>query len=194
MNPGPWVDHSLNVAYAARAIAEKHNDLDPIKAYHLGALHDIGRRVGVTGMRHVLDGYNFLMGIGLADAARICISHSYNFKDFRAGIGTFDGSEEEIQFVKDYLANAQYDDYDRLIQLCDAVATATGFVLLEKRCFNVVVRYCRNSDKPMKWTVRKWVSLLETKKKFEEEIGCSIYDLLPDVAFNTIKVELDTST
>ena len=69
-NPGPWAMHSRHVALAARLIAERHPLLDPDVAEVVGLLHDIGRREGVTGMRHVLDGYNFL-----AARVRGCGSH-----------------------------------------------------------------------------------------------------------------------
>ena len=54
LNPGPWVKHSLNVGIAARNIAEKVPALDADKAYIVGILHDIGRRVGIVNIpRHV---------------------------------------------------------------------------------------------------------------------------------------------
>lgn len=42
LNPGAWKQHSLNVARAARTIAE-HCNLDSDLAYNMGLLHDIGR-------------------------------------------------------------------------------------------------------------------------------------------------------
>lgn len=35
-------------------------------------------------------------------------------------IGGFDISDEDYLFMKEFVANAVYDDYDRLVQLCDA--------------------------------------------------------------------------
>lgn len=70
LNPGGWVDHSMNVALAARLIAEKTDNLDPELAYILGLLHDIGRREGVHGMRHGLDGYNYAIRNGYGLVAR----------------------------------------------------------------------------------------------------------------------------
>ena len=64
LNPGPWVSHSRYTAQAAQAIARQHPELDAEAAFILGFLHDIGRYFGVTGMRHSLDGYNFLMEKG----------------------------------------------------------------------------------------------------------------------------------
>ena len=34
--------------------------------------------------------------------------------------------------MKEFVANAVYDDYDRLVQLCDALAMPTGFCLLSQ--------------------------------------------------------------
>jgi hypothetical protein len=185
LNPGPWVDHSLLVAKGAELIAEKHPGLDPEMAFHVGALHDIGRRFGVTAMRHVYDGYHFLFKLGLEDAARVCLTHSYAYQDFRAGVGHFDGSEEEKQFVIDYLARVEYDDYDRLIQLMDAVTMGSGYCLMEKRMVDVILRYCMDSEAPIMWTSRKWGALFQIRRMFEEAIGCSIYDLLPGVVEET---------
>lgn len=58
MNPGPWTKHAQNVAAAAEIIAE-HCGLNPEKAFVCGLLHDIGRRNGVTAVRHIIDGYDY---------------------------------------------------------------------------------------------------------------------------------------
>ena len=104
-NPGPWVAHVHNVALAAKLIASKHPDLDENAAYIMGLMHDIGRREGRTGMRHTLDGYRFLQSLGFEDAARICLTHSFAHKDIRSGLGRWDVSTEEYQFVEDFLKN-----------------------------------------------------------------------------------------
>ena len=57
LNPGPWIDHSKNVARAAEIIARYDECLDSNVAYILGLLHDIGRREGVSFSRHTIDGY-----------------------------------------------------------------------------------------------------------------------------------------
>ena len=133
-NPGGWADHARYVALAARNIAEVHPKLDTEAAYILGLLHDIGRREGVTNNRHTLDGYTFLDGLSYADAARICLTHSFPIQDIKAtAIGNWDGSPEELAFVETYLNGIEYNDYDRLLQLCDALALASGFVLVEKK-------------------------------------------------------------
>lgn len=65
LNPGPWIGHSLNVGVAARNIAQKVPGLDENKAYILGMLHDIGRRVGIVSIpKHVYEGYVYCMEKG----------------------------------------------------------------------------------------------------------------------------------
>ena len=179
-NPGPWVAHSRYVALAARNIAEVHPDLDAEAAYILGLLHDIGRQEGVTDNRHMLDGYTFLGRLGYLDAARICLTHSFPLQDVRATGGRWDCSDEEFSFVKTSLHGLEYDDYDRLLQLCDALALPSGFVLIEKRLLDVSLRYGVNS-----FTVAKWQAFLNLQAYFEKAIGGSIYRVLPGVVETT---------
>lgn len=71
-NPGPWGDHSRNVAKCAERIAQHCEGMDPDKAYVLGLLHDIGRRFGVKHLGHVYDGWKYMLELGYDEAARIC--------------------------------------------------------------------------------------------------------------------------
>jgi hypothetical protein len=183
-NPGAWIDHSAVVARAAEAIATYHPDLDPYDSYIMGLLHDIGRQEGVTDMRHILDGYRFLRDRGFDDAARICLTHSFPIKDVRAASGKWDCSEEEFQLVKDHLAGIEYDEYDRLFQLCDGLALPSGFCLLEKRLVDVTLRHGINE-----FTVEKWKATLDLQQAFEKTIGQSIYSVLPGVMENTFGLE-----
>jgi len=179
-NPGRWVTHCTHVAQSAQRIAAKHPELDPEKAYILGLLHDIGRREGVHGMRHVIDGYNFLIAEGHPDAARICLTHSYPILDVNAGSSAWDGTLEEENFVAEFLAQIKISPYDKLIQLCDALCLPSGPVLMDKRLLDVTLRYG-----PNEFTTRKWQAFFDIKQEFEMVIGQSIYSLLPGVVENT---------
>ena len=179
-NPGAWVEHSRYVARAAEAIAAHHPALDPEAAFILGYLHDIGRCNGVSGMRHVMDGYNFLIEKGFDEAARICLTHSYPIKDARTAPAKWDGSVEDQNFVSGYLAKVEYDDYDKLIQLCDSLALPTGFCLMETRLMDVALRYGTNE-----FSVPRWKAYLGLQKEFEKVTGRNIYTLLPGVIENT---------
>ena len=61
--PGPWEQHSFSVADNAKRIAQKAG-LDAETAYVMGLLHDIGRGAGVSGIRHIFDGYDLMMSLG----------------------------------------------------------------------------------------------------------------------------------
>jgi hypothetical protein len=185
-NPGPWLDHSRTVARAAELIAARHPDLNADAAYVLGCLHDIGRQEGATAMRHIIDGYNFLLDQGYEDAARICLTHSFPAQNIGEAFGTWDCTEDEYNFVADYLAEVTYTLYDRLLQLCDALALPTGFCALEKRFIHVVMRYGFNH-----FTLDKWRATYMIQAEFESVIGCSIYTILPGVVENTFRTEFE---
>ena len=185
MSPGPWVQHSFFVAKAAESIAQHHPKLDPTIAFILGYLHDIGRRVGITDMHHILDGYYFLKEKGFDDAARICITHSFPIKNVYSAAGKWDCTSQELQFVKGYLSNLEFDEYDRLIQLCDAIALPTGFSLIEKRLMDVALRHGVNG-----YSVLRWKAYLEIQQDFEKIIGHSVYKILPGVVENTFESNL----
>lgn len=53
LNPGAWVNHSINVANAAKIISHHIDGMNPEIAFILGLLHDIGRRNGIHGIRHI---------------------------------------------------------------------------------------------------------------------------------------------
>ena len=178
-NPGPWVAHSRNVALAARCIAEPHPRLNPETAYILGLLHDLGRQEGVTGMRHTLDGYRFLQDLGYDDAARICMTHSFPYQDILIS-SDWDVNEDDLASIGEYIAGLTYNDYDRLLQLCDCLALSSGLCLLEKRMIDVALRYGVSE-----YTILKWQAFIDIQKHFESIIGFSIYELLPGVVETT---------
>ncbi|MDO4285314.1 MAG: HDOD domain-containing protein [Eubacteriales bacterium] len=181
-NPGPWVDHSRHVAMACQNIAARCSDLSPETAYLYGLLHDIGRHAGVTSERHLLDGYRYCTQRGWTKAAQICISHAFMIQDIETSIGVFDVSDEDYLFMKEFVASAVYDDYDRLVQLCDSLALPSGFCLLEKRFVDVTIRYGFHPH-----TIDRWKKVLEIKALFDRKTGGSIYDLLPGVMENSLR-------
>ena len=126
LNSGPWEQHSISVANNARLIAAHVPHMDCEKAYVMGLMHDIGRRAGVTGIRHIFDGYDYMMSIGEPEIARICLTHSFPIKDVRTFFGKYDCTQEQLDFLRDFLSGNEFDDYDILIQLCDAISLPGG--------------------------------------------------------------------
>lgn len=171
LNDGIWINHSYNVARLAEKIADNAN-MNSEKAYIVGLLHDIGRRNGAMQARHAIEGFNFLTDIGFDDGARICMTHTFQYKDVDAIYDTWDCTAEERQFVKNYLDNIVYDDYDKLIQLCDALSLANGYCYAEKKMVNSVLKFGFKDT-----TVNKWKAILELKEYFDSKICTDVYFL-----------------
>lgn len=173
-NPGPWIKHSINTGRAAEAIAGKIKNLDKEKAYILGIMHDIGKRNGIALSKvHVIEGYRYCISQNWNEIAKVCMTHSYPIKE-KEFYYPVNGSDDE--FIREYIQKCKYDDYDLLIQLCDSLALPEGCCLLEKRFVDVAIRYGVGDT-----TVERWQKLFEIKDYFEQKIGTSVYDLLPEV-------------
>ena len=183
MNPGPWGDHSRSAAVNARLIAERCPTLDADAAYVMGLMHDIGRRCGVTHMAHIRDGYRFMLSLGYDEVAPVCLTHSFPVPDIRQYIGHVDIPDADYAFVKHYLAARPYTDYDRLIQLCDAISMPQGAVLIEKRLLDVAVRYGGIPE----GGIEKWRATFENKRHFDALAGENVYKLLPGIVENTFE-------
>jgi len=180
LNPGPWREHSLSVAGNARLIAGKAEGMDADTAYIMGLMHDIGRRAGIKGILHIFDGYDYMMKLDQPELARICLTHSFPMKDIHTFAGRYDCSDDRLAFLEEYLDQTEYDDYDKLIQLCDAVSLPGGACIMEKRLVDVALR----NGLP-DFTLDKWRAFMEVKKYFDGLCGCNIYSLLPNVMENS---------
>lgn len=77
-------------------------------------------------------------------------------------------SDEEMEMIKTELARTVYDDYDRLIQLCDSLAGAEGVLDIEDRMNDVKKRYGFYPQK-------KWDSNMRSKRYFEKKMEKDIY-------------------
>lgn len=174
-NPGPWGDHSRIAAHCAERIADACG-MDSEKAYVLGLLHDIGRRFGVRHLGHVSDGYRYMLELGYDEAARICLTHSFNNQRVEEYIGRFDTTEEELHLIRWALAETVMDDYDRLIQLCDALAGSSCVLDVEARMADVRQQYGF-------YPREKWDSNLKLKACFERKAGRDIYEIVEKETF-----------
>lgn len=179
LNPGLWEQHSLSVAQNAKLIAQKCG-MNSDSAYVFGLMHDIGRRAGVKGILHIFDGYDYMISMGQPEIARICLTHSFPIKDISSFSGKYDCTDAQMDFLTEFLCSTEYDDYDKLIQLCDAVSLPTGACIVEKRLIDVALRHGFNDT-----TIDKWREFLKLKSFFDEKCGCNIYTLLPDVFENS---------
>ena len=180
LNPGPWEQHSISVANNARLIAAHVPHMDSDKAYVMGLMHDIGRRAGVTGIRHIFDGYDYMMDLNEPEFARICLTHSFPIKDVHTFFGKYDCTQEQLAFLQNFLNRCEFDDYDILIQLCDAISLPGGACIMEKRLIEVALRHGLPD-----FTIDKWKAFMRTKAHFDRLCSCNVYDLLPHVLENS---------
>ncbi|EOO34779.1 metal-dependent phosphohydrolase [Bacillus cereus VD133] len=183
-NPGPWFEHSLHVAHATENIIieliKKGYKLDADIAYNAALLHDIGRYKGFTkSVIHSYDGYMYMNDLGYTGNAVICVTHSFPCKNEHIDIAA------EWRLVPDHMRSrlveilnehCNYDLYNKVITLCDALADADGFTTLERRLISVGLRHGTTSH-----TSLHWKGFYAIKKELEALIGKSIYTVLPDV-------------
>lgn len=170
-NPGPWGKHSRIAAGCAEKIAALCDDMDSEKAYVVGLLHDIGRKFGVKHLGHVYDGYHYMRDLGYGDVARICLTHSFSIPDLSCYIGNRDIPLEQQEEINQLLHATVYDDYDLLIQLCDALAGADAVLDMEERMADVKRRYGS-------YPREKWERNLYLRKYFEEKTGQDLYEIV----------------
>lgn len=170
INPGPWGAHCRVAAGCAEKIAEACS-MDTEKAYVLGLLHDIGRRFLVRDLGHLYYGYQYMQRLGYEKVARVCLSHSFPNQDLSIYIGKVDIPETEAAMVEKLLLEMKFDDYDKLIQLCDALAGSEGVLDIEERMANVKRRYGN-------YPQAQWDKNVELKRYFEEKAGRNIYEVV----------------
>lgn len=170
-NPGPWGNHSRVVAECAEKIAKLCEDMNPEKAYVLGLLHDIGRKFGTRHLGHVYDGYHYMRKLGYDEAGQICLTHSFSNHDLKNYIGKMDITKEEQDEVEIALEESEFDDYDRLIQLCDGLGGAEGPLDMVARMEDVKQRYGY-------FPQNKWIMNLGLKTYFEYKTGKDIYEII----------------
>jgi len=175
-NPGPWGDHSRYTAHACKKIAERCENLDPDKAYVYGLLHDIGRYVGLVHARHCLEGYLLCIEKGWIELARICITHAFMVQDANSVIGTWDIPSEHDHLMREIIEKSVHNEYDKLLQLADALAMADGFCVMEQRLVDVVMRYGFTA-----YSIKRWEKTFENKDYFEKLMNASVYDVLGNV-------------
>jgi len=183
-NPGPWAQHCKAAARAAETIARKCG-MDADRAYVSGLLHDIGysefrNYIGRT--CHIIIGCENMLQHGFGAVARICLSHSFPLKNIGAyGGADTNWSAAEKETVARFLSETEFDDYDRLIQLCDSLTTASGICLMNKRMMNVVMRHGFSE-----FTVRKWEAIFDLKDYFDSLCGENIYNFFAEEIMHDI--------
>ena len=110
-----------------------------------------------------------MMQLDYPDAARICLTHSFNELKIEGYVGNIDTTEEETELIRRKLSEVVPDDYDRLIQLCDAISGPGAVMDIIDRMSDVKRRY-GNYDQG------KWDKNLELKTYFENRMHRDLYE------------------
>lgn len=169
-----FCEHCLTVAYAAMAIAAKIYHLNSDKAYILGLLHDYGKHVDENNGSHFhgIRGYEDMLAMGYPELAQICLTHSFLLKEFN--LKQYKYARSEMDQVKRLLEDMEYNDYDRLIQLCDLMVNNMRLINIKKRIRKISVFY----GIPTRELKPFFRQALKLKQYFDTLSGCDIYQLL----------------
>lgn len=139
-----WIKHSVNVAIVAERLAEQLK-LDGKKAYVLGLVHDIGRRAREhVGLRHIIEGYNYLKCLGYDEEARGCLTHTFYARNLVIPNLTKKNTNltrNEIDFIADYINKNGFNIYDKILQIADNMGSASGINTIERRRTESMLRY-----------------------------------------------------
>ena len=78
--------------------------------------------------------------------------------------------------IEDNLAAIELDEYDYLIQLCDALSGSEGVLDMEERMNDVKRRYGS-------YPQEKWDKNIALKKQFEDRMGLDIYAVVEKATY-----------
>ena len=168
-----WLKHCIYVGEAAGRIAAQM-ELDSDFASALGYVHDIGRKVSHP--RHVIEGYSYLMRLGYDEMARSCLTHSFIDNDINLTAGGPLRTDTQAMMLP-YLDSHPVNIYDNIVQLCDLFCLDTGYTTVEKRMLDISKRKGVFSN-----SLEHFHSALNLKVRIEEQLGCSLYDLFPEIS------------
>lgn len=101
-----------------------------------------------------------MMSLSYDEVTKICFTHSFNNQHLNDYAGQFDVSQKELEIFKNTLNKVVYNDYDKLICLCDALAGSESILDIEKRMSDVKARYGYYPQK-------KWDTNMHLKAYFE---------------------------
>ncbi len=181
--PKGKADHCYAVAESAKKIAVK-SGMEGDYAYLLGLAHDIGC-VKNKGFQHPYTGYKMLISLGFEkEIANVCLTHSFIegnpngscdgllYQDGEVKNGNYilpfdEGKDEVLKF----LATHQYNDYERIVNLCDLMCT-NEFVGLTRRLEDLLSRKGVHST-----TQAHLSAVYKLKEHIEGNMGCTIEEL-----------------
>lgn len=168
-----WVKHCIYVAIAAGRIAERLR-LDVDYAISLGYVHDIGRKISHP--NHTIAGYKYMIENGYPEEARSCLTHSFIDNNIYNTAGGIPTPQDRFDYMNNFLKSTTLTPYDNIVQMCDLFCLETGFTTVERRLLDITKRKGVYSNSEMHFG-----KTMELKKRLELQMGCSLYDLFPEI-------------
>lgn len=189
-----WQCHSRDAARVCEKVAEKAG-MDPDLAYAKGLLHDFYKSVDrddrtvIDGkefemMTHPFNGYQLLNEKGFPEAARAALVHTFYNVD-EVFNGGFDDrlKPEDAKFLKQWLKENEFDDYDKLVQLADNMTAWKGIMTINDRFCNILFRH------PVSDPGAGLTKLYELKDYFDKKIKGNVYELFREDIIKTAIME-----
>lgn len=115
-----WINHCLYVSQLAGEFAKKMG-LDINAAKTLGLVHDIGRKE-THRQEHITKGFEILINEGWLQEAPITLTHSYIDGKI------YSESDKSCEYLKKFLEQYRYTNYDTIISIADLMAAPQGIV------------------------------------------------------------------
>lgn len=170
----PYISHPRGVADAAMKIASKTAYLNPEKAYVFGLLHDYGHRIIEKKVNrfHGQEGYDEMMKMNFPAVAKICLTHTFPDKNFNPSDMGY--PVDWMLWAQEKLKDIEYDDYDRLIQLCDKFYEEGTKTSIEERVKGISSRYKLSKHQKE----RLLQEGLDLKLYFDKLCNKNVYEIL----------------
>lgn len=169
-----WIKHCLYVGIASGRIAQRIG-LDVDYAISIGYIHDIGRKISHA--NHTIAGYEYMIEEGYQEEARFCLTHSFIDNDINNSAGGVPEPQDRYDYMNNYLVQTRPNLYDNIVQMCDLFCLETGFTTVERRMLDISRR------KGIYPNSREHFSkVMELKSRIESLMGCSLYELFPEIS------------
>jgi putative nucleotidyltransferase with HDIG domain len=178
-----WVKHCIFVGIGAGRIA-KRLCLDSDYATALGYIHDVGRKINHH--NHTILGYEYMIENGYPEAARSCLTHSFIDNNIYYTAGGVPHGQDRFNYMNNFLLSTDLTIYDNIIQMCDLFCLETGFTTVERRLLDITYRKGVYDTSAMHLE-----KTMELKQRLEDMMGCSLYELFPEINADMISKSED---
>lgn len=113
---------------------------------------------------------------GYPEEARSCLTHSFIDNNIFYTAGGIPQGKDRFDYMNNFLLSVDLTIYDNIVQMCDLFCLETGFTTIERRLLDITERKGVFDTSPMHLE-----KTMELKLRLEEMMGCSLYELFPEI-------------